>query len=214
MLPDFALLKTQLMLPQLLNGGLETLLNYLLRRTDHCEPYLRKLNGKVLALRLQHLDLPLYCVFSTQRIDVLHHYEDEADCTVAIAAGLLFNPPKKSQLSACINAKTIQLQGDLQVLQDFVGLLEWLEKDPAELIAPYVGDVAAHSAVSFCRVLTTAVKRKYAQSQRYCGERLTEEWALLAPSLAVADFCDQVKTLEKQTALLERKITELDLIAK
>ncbi|WP_245853786.1 ubiquinone biosynthesis accessory factor UbiJ [Necropsobacter massiliensis] len=202
------MLKTQLMLPQLFNGGLETLLNYLLRRADGGEAYLRKLNGKVLALRLQKIGLPLYVVFSAQRIDLLHQYDDEPDCAVEIAANLLFNIPKKSQLSACINAQSIRLQGDLQVLQDFAGLLERLENDPAELISPYVGDVVAHSAVNFWRVFSTAIKRKSAQSQRYWGERLSEEWAVLAPSLAVADFCEQVKTLEKQTALFERKLAD------
>ncbi len=209
MLLDFDMLKTQLMLPQLFNSGLETLLNYLLQRSDGAA-YLRKLNGKVLALRLQKIDMPLYFVFSARRIDLLHQYADEPDCAVEIAAGLLFNLPKKSQLSTCINAQSIRLQGDLQVLQDFVGLLERLENDPAELISPYVGDVAAHSAVSFLRVFGMAIKRKSAQSQRYWGERLTEEWALLAPSLAIADFCEQVKTLEKQTALFERKLADYE----
>ena len=94
-------------------------------------------------------------------------------------------------------------------MQDFVALIEFLEKDPAELLSYYIGDVAAYSAVDFGRKLMDSFKFKATQSQRYWGERLTEEYELIAPSLAIADFCDQVKTLEKQTALLERKIKNL-----
>ena len=122
---------------------------------------------------------------------------------------LLFTPLKKSQISQWINDKSIVLEGDLQVLQDFAALVEFLEKDPAELLSPYVGDIAAQSAVNFLRKITAIGRQKLSQSQRYWGERLTEEWQLISLALALADFADEVKTLEKQTALLEQKINQL-----
>ena len=122
---------------------------------------------------------------------------------------LLFTPLKKSQISQWINDKSIVLEGDLQVLQDFAALVEFSEKDPAELLSPYVGDIAAQSAVNFLCKITAIGRQKLSQSQRYWGERLTEEWLLISPALALADFADEVKTLEKQTALLEQKINQL-----
>ncbi|QLB12421.1 ubiquinone biosynthesis protein UbiJ [Bisgaardia hudsonensis] len=203
-------LKSQLLFPQWLNAGLETLLNQLIDRTAHCEPYFHKLNGKVLAIRLQKLATPIHFIFSEKRIDLLNQYEGDVDCAVTVAPSLLLKMPKKSQISEYINDQSIQLQGDLQVLQDFVGLIEFLEKDPAELISPYVGDVVAHSAVSFLGNFVAIIKQKLTQSEKYWGERLTEEWQLLSPSLAIADFCDQVKILAKQTALLEQKLLQLE----
>ncbi|MGC7588993.1 ubiquinone biosynthesis accessory factor UbiJ [Bisgaard Taxon 46] len=199
----------QLMLPQFITAGLETLLNKLIAHTEYCEPYLRKLDNKVLTVKPQKLDFPLYFVFSQQRIDLLTQYEGEPDCSVEIAPSLLFHMPKKSELSQFINDKSILLQGDLQVLQDFVALSEFIEKDPAELLSHYIGDVPAQSAVDFLRKLNQLFKQKINQSQQFWGERLTEEWQVVSPSLAIADFCDQVKTLEKDTALLEQKIAQL-----
>lgn len=199
----------QLMLPQWLNAGLETLLNYLLKRTAHSEHYLRKLNGKVLKVQPQQFDFPIYFIFSPHRIDLLNRYEGEVDCAVSLNAQLLFKMPSKQQLSRYLNDQSIQLQGDLQVLQDFTALLEFLENDPAELLSPLVGDVIAQSAVDFLRGFCQIAKRKLSKSQQYWGERLTEEWAVISPSLAIADFCEQVKTLEKQTALLEQKLNQL-----
>ncbi|MGC7559105.1 ubiquinone biosynthesis accessory factor UbiJ [Pasteurella sp. PK-2025] len=201
----------QLMLPQFLSAGLETLLNQLIQHTDHCEPYLRKLNNQVLAVKLQQIDLPLYFVFSAQRIDLLTQYEGHCDCVVEIAPSLLLHIPKKSELSQCINDKSILLQGDLQVLQGFVALLEFVEKDPAELLSRYIGDVPAQSAVDFLRKLRHLFQHKLKQSQQFWGERLTEEWEVISPRLAIADFCDQVKILEKDTAHLAQKIEQLSI---
>ncbi|XWY21495.1 ubiquinone biosynthesis accessory factor UbiJ [Bisgaard Taxon 45] len=199
----------QLMLPQCLCASVETLLNQLIQQTAYCEPHLRKLNNKVLAVKLQKLELPIYFFFSLQRIDVLSQYEGEPDCAVDIAPSVLFHLPKKSQLSQFINDKSLYLQGDLQVLQDFVALIEFLEKDPAELLSPYLGDVAAQSAVDFVTKFTQMAKYKLSQSQQFWGERLTEEWQVLSPSLAIADFCDQVNELATQTTYLEQKIDTL-----
>lgn len=199
----------QLMLPQLINGTLESVLNHFIQHTTQCELYLRKLNNKVLQVKLQKLELPIYFFFSSQRIDLLNQYEGESDCAINIAPSLLLHLPKKSQLSQFINDKSILLQGDLQVLQDFVALIEFLEKDPAELLSRYIGDVPAQSAVDFFKKLHQIMQHKLSQSQQFWSERLTEEWQVVSPSLAIADFCDQVNTLEKDTILLEQKINKL-----
>lgn len=199
----------QLMLPQYLNSGLETLLNKLIQQTEYSENYLRKLNGKIFGIHFYHIDLSVYFVFSLTRVDLLSQYEGEVDCEIHLSPTLLLSLPKKSQLSQLINDKSILLQGDLQVLQDVVALLEFVEKDPVQILSPYVGDVIAYSAVNFLRNLLKLFKFKYRQSQQYWGERLTEEWQVLSPSLAIADFCDQVRQLEEDTARLEQKLAQV-----
>lgn len=209
MLPNLEQLKQHLMLPQLLQSAVENGLNYLLSHTANYEYHLRKLNNKTLALNIQNMQIPLFLHFSEQCIDVLGSYESTPDCTVNLAPRLLLNLPNKTQISQFINDKSIELQGDLQVLQDFVTLIEFLEKDPAELLSRYIGDVPAQSAVDFLTKLKAVLQHKINQSQQFWGERLTEEWQVISPRLAIADFCDQVEILAKDTALLEQKINRL-----
>ncbi|PJG85120.1 ubiquinone biosynthesis accessory factor UbiJ [Conservatibacter flavescens] len=197
------------MLQQFVQGGLETIFNHLIKKTEKVEPYLHRLNGKVLGIKLQHSTLQCYVFFSLQHVDILQHYEGECDCHIEVASRLLFQFPKKAELSRYIKEQSIILTGDLQVLQDFVAMVEFLEKDPAELLSPYVGDVIAQSAVSFGQKFGQWVQQKTATSQRYWGERLTEEWQLISPSLAIADFAEQVDELAKDTVLLEMKIAKL-----
>ena len=197
------------MLQQFVHGGLETALNHLIAKTEKIEPHLHKLKGKVLGVKLQDYTLQCYLVFSAKRVDILQYYEGECNCHVELAFPLLLRFPKKSALSQYLNDKSIVLTGDLQVLQDFVAMIEFLQKDPAELLSPYLGDVLAQSAVSFVQNSVQQIQQKVSTSQRYWGERLTEEWQLISPRLAIADFADQVEILAKDTALLEAKVTKL-----
>jgi hypothetical protein len=68
---DIAALKQQLMLPQLLNSGLESVLNYLIVRTAYCAPYLRKLAGKSLQVNVKNMDITLFFLFSESHVDIL-----------------------------------------------------------------------------------------------------------------------------------------------
>lgn len=201
-------IKQQLMLPQLVNGLLEQALNYLIQRSEDINPRLRKLAGKVLLLHLKQGG-HCYLLFSPQRVDLLAQYDGEVDCEVSADASLLLQRPKKSELSALINQKQVVFQGDLQVLQDTAALFEQLEKDPEELLAPYVGDAVAYSLTHTMRQIKNRMTEHFATSERHWGERLTEEWQLIAPSLALVHFYDQVAELQQDLQRVEDKINQL-----
>lgn len=209
MLANLEQLKLSLMLPQFLRGALETLFNKLISHTAHSETYLRKLDNKTLKVNIQKLDFSLCFIFSAKRLEILGDYEGETDCSVTLAPNLLFKMPKKSELSQFINDQSIQLQGDLQVLQDFVALLEFVEKDPAEFLSPYVGDVVAQGTINFLNKLKQILQFQLSQSQQFWGERLTEEWQVLSPRLAMENFYVEVEKLKQDTEKLEQKIQQL-----
>lgn len=222
---------TTFLLPSFLSGVVEKIGNYLLERTPDREKWLRPLNGKVLALSIKQQEQqptsleaknieektqsPIaYILFSAQRLDLLTAYQGEMDCQVQADFELLRQLclgkiPQKQQLSQLINQRQIILEGDLQVLQHFTALLEAIEKDPAELLSPYLGDVLAHTTVSFLQQGRTLLEKNVRQAQRHWGERLTEEWQLVAPQLALVDFADQVEELAQQVNQLEQKIARL-----
>lgn len=214
MLPNWEQLKTQLMLPQLASSALETALLHLLKRTQNHQAHLRKLNGKVLSVELQQSaqkmpEARFYFLFSEQQIDVLHQYAGEVECAVQTSAKTLLKMPKKSELTQYINDKSIVIHGDLQVLQDFLALLDVVEKDPAELLAPYVGDVLAYNMTKLAKQGLAFFQAKQRTAQQHWGERLSEEWHLTVPRLAVADFQQQVGALSQQSDRLEQKFQQL-----
>ena len=201
-------LKQHLMLPQLAIGGVETAFNALLQRSPHTAPILRKLSGKCLQIQLTQPNLTLFVIFSERRTDWLSHYEGDADCQVQLQASALPKLADKSRLTELINNQTLILHGDLQVLQQFTNLLDELEKDPAELLSPFVGDVVAQAGTDFAKSLLGKLKKQFQQDSAHLVENLMVERPVLVHRLEVAHFCDQVQELEQQAVEFEQKIAK------
>lgn len=199
----------QLMLPQFAFGAVETAFNTLLNRSLHTSAILRKLAGKILEIQLTSPNLHFFILFGESRTDWLGQYEGETDCSVTLQASVLPKLADKTQLSKLINDKSLVLNGDLQLLQHFSTLLDELEKDPAELLSPLIGDVASQALTNLGRGIFNQVKQQFSQNSRHLAENLMNERPVLVHRLQVADFCDQVAELEKQAMHLEEKFAKL-----
>ncbi|MDN4015244.1 hypothetical protein QX233_22610, partial [Chryseobacterium gambrini] len=79
--------------------------------------------------------------------------------------------PKKSELTEYLNDQSIILHGDLQVLQGFLGLMDFLQKDPAELLSPYLGDVLAYNGTRLLQQGLAFFKKQQQISRQHWNER-------------------------------------------
>lgn len=192
------------------NGLAESAVNYLLKKTPQQHKLIAPLADKILAIKLAEQETQLFLFFQPQHIDILAQYEGEVDCAVTLKKFVLIRLPKRSELAELINQKQIIFQGDLQVLQNFIHLLECLEKDPTELLSPFIGDVMAYSFVNAGKKSAVFLQQCLQQQQRYMGERLAEEWQVAVPRLAFLDFSDQVEKLAKESERLTQKIRQLE----
>ncbi|MDD0823377.1 SCP2 sterol-binding domain-containing protein [Mannheimia sp. AT1] len=204
-------LKQHLMLPQFTFGLIEAAFNALLKRSPHIEPNLRKLVGKVLKIELTSPKMDFFILFSENRTDWLGSYEGEADCAVTLAFETLPKLADKQKLTELINNKSLVLNGDIQVLQHFTALLEQLEKDPAELLSPFVGDVVAQTSTDFAKKLFGKVKSQFEQNNQHLVENLMQERPVLVHRLQAVNFYDQVEELAQQAVKLEQKFAKLGI---
>lgn len=204
-------LKQQLMLPQFTFGLIETAFNALLKRSPHIEPNLRKLSGKVLKIALTSPKIDFFVLFGENRTDWLGNYEGEADCSVQLAFETLPKLADKQKLTELINNKSLVLTGDIQVLQHFTALLEQLEKDPAELLSPFVGDVVAQTGTDFAKKVLGKIKAQFEQNNQHLVENLIQERPVLVHRLQAVHFYDQVEELAQQAVKLEQKFATLNL---
>lgn len=202
-------LTQHLMLSQFAFGLIETAFNALLKRSPHIEPNLRKLNGKVLEINLISPKIDFFICFSESRTDWLGKYEGESDCAVQLAFETLPKLADKQKLSALINNKSLVLNGDIQVLQHFTTLLEQLEKNPAELLSPFVGDVVAQTSTDFAKKLFGKVKSQFEQNNQHLVDNLMQERPVLVHRLQAVHFYDQVDELAQQAVKLEQKLAKL-----
>lgn len=204
-------LKQHFMLPQFTFGLIETAFNGLLKRSPHTEPNLRKLSGKVLKIQLTSPNVAFFILFSENRTDWLGVYEDEVDCSVELSFETLPKLADKQKLTDLINNKSLVLNGDIQVLQHFTTLLEQLEKNPAELLSPFVGDVVAQTSTDFAKKVFGKVKSQFEQNNHHLVENLMQERPVLVHRLQAVNFYDQVEELAQQAVKLEQKFAKLGI---
>ncbi|WP_407662343.1 ubiquinone biosynthesis accessory factor UbiJ [Muribacter muris] len=192
-------------------GIAESLFNHLINRSAQTLPILRKLDGKILHISLKQPNLPFFILFSPTRTDWLSQYDGEPDCTVQLEATALPKLADKARLSELINQKTVQLTGDLQVLQHFSMLLDELEKQPAELLSHIIGDVPAQISTDLVGKIWGKIHSQFRQDSQHLIENLMVERPVLVHRLEAQDFYDQIDELARQAVRLEQKFATLGM---
>lgn len=194
----------------LITAGVENVLNAFLWRERGLKPARQRLQGKVLRVVLKEFSAPLVLSFSERQVDVLGDWEGEADCTVITRLSVLPKLRDRQQLTALIRSGELEVNGDLQVVQNFVALTDLAEFDPAELLAPWTGDIAAEGVSRFVRRSATWLNRGVTRQQRYVADALTEEWRLAPGALEVAWFAEEVAAVERTTENLTKRLEKLE----
>ena len=197
-------------LTPLLTASLETALNQILYRDRGLKTARQRLNGRSLAIVLAELKQPLTFVFSERQVDVLGEWADQADCTVITRLSTLPKLRDRQQLTTLIRSGELEVQGDLQVVQNFSALLDLAELDPAEYLAPLVGDIAAEGLSQFARRGWQAMRRDLQRKQSYLAQTLTEEWRVAPGKLELTWFADEVDALSDSLVALEARLGKLE----
>jgi len=199
-----------MLLTPLLTGLVETSLNSLLFRDRSMKAARQRLVGKVLRIELQELNAPLVLVFSEQRVDVLGQSEDSADCTVQTRLSVLLKLRDRQQLSPLMRNGELIVEGDIQVVQQLVALLDLAEWDPAEWLAPYIGDIAAQGISQIVGKGAELFKSGLQRQQHYVAETLTEEWRMAPGSLEVVWFNEEVDAAARSAEALIARMDKLE----
>lgn len=194
----------------LLTGALETSLNSLLFHDRSMKSARQRLAGKVLRIELKELASPLVLVFSECRVDVLGQYEDNADCTVRSRISALLKLRDRQQLPVLMRCGELMAEGDIQVVQQWVALLDLAEWDPAEWLAPYIGDIAAQGITQALGKGARLLKAGLQRWQHEMAETLTEEWRVAPGSREVAWFNEDVDAVTHTTQTLIARMKQLE----
>ena len=194
----------------LITASIERVLNTFLYRERALKAPRQRLQGKVLRVVLKEFSAPLVLSFSERQLDVLSQWEGEADCSVITRLSVLPKLQDRQQLTALIRSGELEVQGDLQVVQNFVALMDMAEFDPAEVLAPYLGDIAAEGIGKIVRRGGSLLKKSVSRNQRYLAETLTEEWRMAPGKLEVAWFSEEISAVERSVDALTKRLDKLE----
>ncbi|WJD50528.1 MULTISPECIES: ubiquinone biosynthesis protein UbiJ [unclassified Enterobacter] len=194
----------------LMTAGIERVLNTFLYRPQALKPARQRLQGKVLRIVVKELSTPLVLAFSERQLDVLGEWEGEADCTVITRLRVLPTLRDRKQLTSLIRSGELEVQGDLQVVQNFGALMDLAEFDAAELLAPWTGDIAAEGISQALRGGTAFVRKNFQRQQQYVAETLTEEWRMAPGALEVAWFAEETAAIARSVDALTHRLEKLE----
>ena len=194
----------------LVTAGIENVLNAFLYRAPALKTARQRLNGKVLRIVLKEFSTPLVLVFSERQLDVLGEWKGEADCSVITHMSVLPKLRDRQQMTALIRSGELEVEGDIQVVQNFVALSDQAEFDPAELLAPYIGDIAAEGISKTLRTGSAFLRKGLLRQQRYAAEVLTEEWRMAPGPLEVAWFAEETAAVERAVDALTKRLEKLE----
>lgn len=198
-----------LLIPTII-AALETSLNKVLFRAPGAHSLCMRLAGKNLKIQLKEFSTPLILLFSEKYIDVLSHWDDAVDCSVCTRLSVLPELRDRQKLPQLMRNDDILVEGDIQIIQHFVALLDLVEWDPAEWLSPYIGDIAAEGIVQAFAKSGHLIKNRVIKQQHYLAEAVTEEWKLAPGRLEVAWFCEEVDALKREVDAIAARLDKME----
>jgi len=195
----------------LITAGIEGVMNTFLYQDRALKSARLRLQGKVLRIALREFSTPLVLIFGEKQVDVLGRWEGETDCSVTTRLSVLPELRNRQQLTALIRRGDLEVEGDIQVVQNLVSLMDLVEFDPAELLAPYIGDIAAEGLGKVFRTGAKLVKKSVKRNQRYLAEAVTEEWRMAPGPLEIAWFAEETDALSRSLDALISRLERLEV---
>lgn len=193
---------------------IETALNKLLfsaANSDHQIKSARyRLTGKILRLNIKELSQPVTLVFSQRQVDALGNWGGDVHCTVTAPLSVFLKLRSNQNIPALIRTRQLDVEGDMKVLQQLVTLIELVNWDPADTLAPYIGDIAAYSVSHNLHCTASLLKHAFDKNDANFRQAVKEEWLMLPNPLELADLSDRIAELANEVDAISNRVEKLN----
>jgi ubiquinone biosynthesis protein UbiJ len=157
-------------LPGMLALTLETAINHVLQLDMESPARVRKLEGKLLQVNLDGLNITLFFTFKHGVVRVRLDAEGTPDTVISGTPIALFSMAEPEEADWGLPKSQVQINGDASLARDLERIFRKLEPDWEAPLAGLLGDVAGHQAAhGIRRGLDTA-----RETARTAGEILSE----------------------------------------
>lgn len=192
---------------------IETALNGYLALDPEVRSRCAALDGSVIAMQLKGLALTLYFLPTTDRIDVLGHYEGEPDTLLTGTPASLFRLAVVRSEEQLFNSG-VEFHGDTEKGERFRDILASVDIDWEELLSRVTGDAIAHQMGNMARSLTATATQGLTSLQEDVSEYLREESRLVPTAIEVDNLLEEIDTVRLDTDRLDARIQRLEKLHK
>jgi ubiquinone biosynthesis accessory factor UbiJ len=191
------------LVPQLICATLEKVLHKIVAMDPASPTLLQKVQSKQLALQLQ--ELPWRFVLSaTEQTLLLNQHNEKVDCVITTDLATLQKLNDPSQLTRLIKQDKLQIDGDLQVAQQFSSLLQQLNPDWQQHLSGWLGDALAHKVANAIQQLQLYIQTQLQQLEQATVELAHDELALSPTQAEMNQFSREVSQLQARLDQLSR----------
>ncbi len=196
-----------MILPDPLIALLETAFNTLLELDEGAERRLAAMQGKVITVQLEGLDLRLNFAPEASKMRLLKSFEAEPDT-------LIFGTPLsllslKNQPGRALFSGEVSIQGDVILGKKFSRLFEQLDIDWSEHLSALLGDFLSYRLERGVKQLQSWGARSRSSLQQDVAEYLQEEAQTLPPAYRVEQFLGQIEELRSDADRLQARVDRL-----
>jgi len=194
---------------------LEAIVNRVIRDSGaQALAHLHNLEGKVIAIRIQGLEVTGYAAVENEGIRIIDKPEQAPDVTVAGSPGDLMSFGRLGADPELFRGGSVRIEGDAQSMLDIKALFSAIDFDPEEQFAQVVGDTLARKTANGLRSLGRWAEDAADSGAAGIAETLVEETRLLASRPRAERFIDNVETLRDDFARLQQRIERLRAVVK
>ena len=197
------------MLPTAATAALEAALNRYLALDPDTLRRMAELEGRVIGLQWHGSGLALYFLPGPGGVQVLSHYEGEADTLLSGSPLALAELGLGGDRERALFSGAVEIRGDTATGQRFQQILAAMDIDWEEHLSRLVGDIAAHQAARLARQGQQYVRHSADTLRQDLGEYLTEEAGLLPARIQVENFLADIDRLRMDTDRLEARVQRL-----
>lgn len=195
-------------MPQLICSAIEKSINTVISLDPESSNRLRPLQTKMVTVILSEVPFPLVFAFNDD-ITMMSH-DHEVDCRISTSIPDLMALQNNGQITAMIQSGALQLDGDIQCAQNFAALFQKLNIDWEEHLSSVVGDVVAHNVMELFSSIKTRANKSTRALSSISKDALVNEKKIIAPTDAIAQFCDDVAAIRSDVARLEARLNSFN----
>lgn len=190
-------------------GLLEGILARLIATDDTALAGLAGLEGRLIAVQLRGPDVRFFLAPVAGRLHLLTAAERQPDVEVITTPAGLVAMARARAAGEPMPPGSVELKGDLAVAQRFQKWLAGLDVDFEELLAGWLGDVPAHTAMRGLQVGGRHLRATGAAGLQAVVDYAVNEGDLLVGMAEVREFLDAVDTLRERQDRLAARVARL-----
>lgn len=197
-------------LPEVLIATLENAFNRLLALDPEAATQLAAMEGRIICLQLDGINIKLYLFPSAEDVMILDNFDAEPDTTISGTPLALARLGMSTDSQAEMFAGDVKISGDLKLGSQFNRLLASLDIDWEEQLSKVTGDMAAHTLGNITRSISALKSRNRESMKMNMGEYLQEEIHYLPSRNELEIFLKDVDELRNDVSRFKARLNKLE----